>query len=242
MYNERIKYLCKIALITAFLMAAAAIFAEVTLAGEATKRLAEYSITIDGYDVGKSHQTWAKRGEKEVALLSTENLGVPGFDYAVETEFLWNADALTSFMALEKENDKKATVNGAVKADAFVITEKNGSKDKELASFKTSEFDVVYEALPVYLANKDFPESIEVRVLDMFTGDIQTGKVTNAGKEKLSVGKTAFECTKVDYKTGDGSATLWIAKDAFGHFVVKEVSTSELGNATLEMKKHTIKQ
>lgn len=210
-------------------------------AAESTgKRTVEYMIEIDSYDLGVSTAIWTRPDKETVKLRLKESFSIPGYTYSADTNLLWLKGRLNSFTLLENDGGDQTTIIGKTEGNTINMTSENANEKKIIGSLALDSFDLIYEALPIYLAQREYPEALALKVFDMASGDTLDGSIKTVGKDRITYQNKHFDCTKVRFKSSDVMATLWIAHDEFGPFIVKETSESELGSVVLEMTEYSL--
>lgn len=210
-------------------------------AGEMTKRSTKYDISINWYDMGVLEESWVHDHSGNVRLTSVETIDAHGFDYSVHADFLWSKGIIKNLSITENDAGKKTTITGSASEKAIALNVKAQSRKEQTGEFPFADFDTTFAGLVPYLAKKDFPKGkMTLRILDTGAGEIVDAKIEISDTDKLRRNGRSFECIKVRYKSEGVKATLWIAEDSMGPFVVKDVSSSEIGRVVQDLTHYTL--
>jgi len=210
-------------------------------AAEQGNRVVRYSIDVDGYSIGEAEYRLTKTKDMET-FTAREDIDAFGSTYSMDSRFTLKKGQLETLSTTENEDGERRSSAAKIKDGSLTILEQNNGRETELGSVKLTDFDCAYEGLARYIASKKFPEKeIQIRILDVETGEVVPAKVVVKGSEELTFDSQTFTCRIVHF-TADGlKSTMWVAKDKLGAFVVRETTSSELGETEQELTSYSIK-
>ncbi len=155
--------------------------------------------------------------------------------YTLDTKehVVMNPKGVITYRADNAENGAKSHIEGNLKNDEFFLKIQEAEKVYNFP-LPPLGYDPAMMVLVEHSKSSDAQENT-LTFLDPDTFEFQNEQRTDRGEETLTIAGNTFFCRLIEFKTPSSRGKRWIAKDAIGPFLVKEVGSDRDGRYSLLM-------